>query len=192
MNNYEYIIASLPQISRDNANQEDFSDVREQIRSQLSDKDLALLRIFEDGFSEEKLSPEFYREALESRNGFIRGYFAFDLVLRNCKVRFINIELGRPVERDIIDIGNWSESDDRPEVQTALSAKDLLAREKALDNLLWNKSDGLALSHYFDIDVILSFLAKLNIVERWMKLDKTTGKEMFRKLIDELKDSYTI
>ena len=192
MNNYEYIIASLPQISRDTKSEIDFDDIKEQIHSQLSEKDLALCRILENGFIPENLDRDFYVGALENRNVFIREYFRYDLLLRNCKVRFINSELGRPLDQDVLDIAGWEESDDRPEIQRVFSGNDLLERERALDNLVWKKSDNIALTHIFDIVVVLSFLAKLNIVQRWMTLDADSGKAMFRRLIDELKESYTI
>ena len=43
---------------------------------------------------------------------------------------------------------------------------------------------------YFDINVILGFLCKLHIVSRWAMLDEQTGREMFRKLVDEVRGTF--
>ena len=34
---------------------------------------------------------------------------------------------------------------------------------------------------------ILGFTAKLKIIDRWNKLDPETGRELFRKLVDEIR-----
>ena len=44
--------------------------------------------------------------------------------------------------------------------------------------------------HYFDLTVILGFIVKLKIIDRWMKLDEATGREMFRELVDEVRGTF--
>ena len=39
-------------------------------------------------------------------------------------------------------------------------------------------------------DVILAFLAKGYLVDRWLKLDADKGKHLFRKLVDEVRGTY--
>jgi hypothetical protein len=50
----------------------------------------------------------------------------------------------------------------------------------------WEKIDEISVYNYFDIDAVLAFMQKADIVERWLSLDKQTGKEMFKKLINDL------
>lgn len=66
----------------------------------------------------------------------------------------------------------------------------LLEREKAIDLLKWNYIDELNTFNYFSVEVILGFVIKLGMVERWLKLDKKTGEEMFHKLVRDLENSY--
>lgn len=55
---------------------------------------------------------------------------------------------------------------------------------------MWDKIDEMTTYDYFDIEAILGFLAKLHIVERWYILDEKTGREMFRKLVDEVRGTF--
>ena len=75
-------------------------------------------------------------------------------------------------------------------LDNVLGAGDILSRERGLDDLMWAKIDNLTLFNYFDIDVILGFIAKLNIVARWFKLDEQTGREMFKRLVDEVRGTF--
>ena len=45
---------------------------------------------------------------------------------------------------------------------------------------------------YFTVEKIFVFLMKLEMIERWVSLDKDKGNEMFRQLIDQLKDEVQI
>ncbi len=190
MNNYEYIIASLPVLVPDWK----FSDRKpeshiQEIREQCSEKDCRLIDFLLRGFDSDNLTPEFYKEALSHANGFIREYFSFDLNVRNTKVRFLNKALGRKSDRDTIDIpcGDFEEE---TKLNGILQGKDILMRERDIDNLMWDKIDNLSVFHYFDINLILAFISKLKIVSRWYELDEATGREMFRKLVNEVRGTF--
>lgn len=193
MNNYEYIIAGLPVLSYDwkAASGMDPDEVVGDIRQLLGEKDNALVDILEAGFDESRLSEEFYREALGSRNSFLRQYFAFDLDKRNAKVRFLNKALGRESGQDIF-MDDVLPFEGENEIAAALASGDILERERALDDITWKKIDAITTFDYFDIDAVMAFIAKLKIVGRWLALDEETGREMFRKLAAEVKGSYKI
>lgn len=190
MNNYEYIIASLPVPGQENPAAEAILDF---IRSQLSGQDRELLDMLLDGFDGEKLDRDFYRRALKSRNPFIRGFLGYDLRLRNTKAEYLNTALERPEGTDVILMAEEgreeAEFEQKPEVLALLRQDDILARERALDALLWDKADELTRMHLFDLDVILAFTAKLKITDRWNKLDPETGRELFRSLVQEIRNS---
>lgn len=185
MNNYEYIIASLP--VPETAGALDASALVEAIRSQCSPADNALIDILTDGFVPEKLDAAFYGKALSSRNPFIRDYFLWDLQVRNTKTEYLNAKLGRPAGMDLIDLPGASDFDEKPRVQEILSDSDILRRERGLDDLMWNKAEELTLMHLFDIDVILAFITKVYITSRWTGLDPETGRAMFRSLVEEIR-----
>ena len=102
MDNYEYIIASLPDIEPDKGpSQETATQIIDFVRDQLSEKDLAVADILTDSWDDEKLTEELYTKALASSNRFIKEFFGFDLQVRNAKVRSLNMALGRPIDEDI-------------------------------------------------------------------------------------------
>ena len=185
MNNYEYIIASLPVPDKDEAL--DVSALVEEIRSQLSESDNALMDLLLSGFNTDSLNEEFYRKALGSRNAFIREYFLWDLRVRNTKTEFLNRTLGRSSGQDVIGLPDSQEFDARGEVEAVLSQSDILARERGLDALMWDKCEQLTMLHLFDVDIILAFTARLMITDRWNRLDPATGREMFRSLVEEIR-----
>ena len=191
MDNYEYIIASLPVLTQDmrDSNGPDPEGLVRWIRSQCSARDNALIDILEEGFDQDRLGDGFYAKALASRNSFIRDYFSYDLMMRNEKVKWLNKALGRPEGQDTVS-APMPDAKEAGEVAQALDTSDILGREKAMDNLLWNKIGAITTFNYFDVNVILAFIAKLHIIWRWIALDPVTGKEMFEDLVDEVRGTF--
>lgn len=191
MRNYEYILASVPVIKSDTRSGLDFESVLAEIRENLDGSDLEMFETLADGFTGEKLDRDFYLKALKSPNPFIRSYFSFDLDVRNAKVEFINKSLGRPEGTDILVLDEDSERffEDRDRVDEILARKDLIERERGLDDLMWEKIDSMTGLEVFTLEAILAYTAKLQIVTRWLKLDPDTGKELFEKLVNEIRNN---
>ena len=40
------------------------------------------------------------------------------------------------------------------------------------------------------LHAVLAFIAKLSIVDRWLKLDEESGRRMFRSLVAEIKENH--
>jgi hypothetical protein len=207
MSNFEYIISSLPYLTLDYKYDqgEGFYTVLEQIKENLGEKDAETLDFLLSGYDAKKLDADFYATALKSSNRFIREYFRFDLNLRNAKVRFLNRTLGRAEEQDVmtgkgdefaedLDIDGYrftgGEFEEELKVQSALESASLLEREKSLDNICWDKINNLETFHYFDITAVLAYVAKLHIVDRWLALDEEKGRELFHKLVQEVKGTF--
>jgi len=191
VNNYEYIIASLPILTQGDKAVFDEETVLQEIRSQLSPKDLTLFENFLEGYKEGALTQEFYRNALKNRNHFLQAYYRFDLTLKNAKVSYLNNRLGRPENQDRIEL-ETPDQDELEAINSVLEQQDLLSREKGLDTLVWDKVDELTKMSLFCMDNILSCIVKIKIISRWTKLDPQKGREFFRRLVEEIKDNYTI
>ena len=210
MSNFEYIISSLPWLTADYkyAGGQGFSDVIEEIKENLGEKDTDILDFLLKGFQGENLDQAFYADALAHPCKYIREYFRFDLNLRNAKVRYLNRQLGRAPETDILtgkasaetesraDIDGFlfqgGEFEEAIQVDSVLEGTDLIDREKGLDDIVWKKADALSTFHYFDITAVLAYVSKLHIVDRWLALDEAEGRELFRKLVQEVKGTYTL
>ena len=190
MNNYEYIIASLPDISSSFRGELDYQDVLDQIRSQLSGKDKAIFDFLQQGFDPENLNSDFYLQARKSPNAFVKAYFEYDRRVRNCKVSFLNKALGRAEGLDELILDEEEEEfEDRAKVFEVLGSSDILQRERSLDDLMWEQIDKLCLLQVFSLDVILAFCAKLQIVVRWLKLDPQRGAQLFKELVNEIRNN---
>ena len=152
------------------------------------------------GYMDENLNIEFYAKALTHNDRFIREYFRFDLNVRNAKVKYLNKALERPSDKDVLTFPEDApqavldavaeEFEEAADLETVLAAGDILSRERGIDDLMWLKIDNLTVFNYFDIDAILGFITKLNIVARWYKLDEQTGREMFKRLVDEVRGTF--
>ena len=167
----------------------------------LSAKDNEVVDFVADGFDKDKIGHEFYKEALSHRMGFIRDFFQFDLNVRNQKVGYLNNALGRSPEKDILSMRDPEAEDtglepEAPEfkeqarLQSILEGNDILARERGIDDLYWDKIDELTLFDYLNFDKILGMVAKMMIIRRWLILDEQTGREMFKRLVDEVRGTF--
>ena len=194
MNNYEYIVASLPVIEPGSrlGSSSAANAIIDDIREQLSNKDNALVTMLLDGFDPEKLNAGFYRACLGSGSRFLREYFLFDLFLRNTKVEYLNASLGRPEGKDVLLLEELEdyEFEQKEEIVEILSGTDIIGRDKGLDMAIWEHVEEVTTMDVFDMDAILVFIARLKIIDRWDKLDPETGAELFRRLIKEIRATY--
>ena len=88
MNNYEYIVASLPDICSGwkfaDGTPEDYI---EQITSQCSAQDNETIAFLQDGLKGDSLNCEFYRKAFSHKNRFIREEYAIKVLIRGSSVK---------------------------------------------------------------------------------------------------------
>ncbi len=195
MGNYHYIIAGLPELVL-NADNKGFSydSMRESIWNSSEEKDRRLMEWFDFGTQESNLSSHFYRAAFKSKSRFIRQYFALDLEIRNRKVDFIAGKMDKDAQKYRMSVQCSEDLGLSEEQMNKLSGifanKNILEKEQQLDKFKWDFISGLNGYGEFNMDVILAFLAKGKLIDRWNKLDAKTGEEMFRKLVDEVRGTF--
>ena len=159
---------------------------------------------------ENKLQDLYYKYVVTTKNNFLREWFEFELGIKNILTAFNCKQFNYSPEKHLIQTGKnnsiysllinkrlkheffeeelpfadqvfrIAESDFSPE-----------EKEKAIDKILWDYLDEQTFFHYFTVEKVLSYVIKLGIIERWLKLDAETGKALLNKLIEELKLSYT-
>ena len=202
MNNYNYIIAGLPDFTPDwRQGDKSLEDYLAQVKELLSEKDRETLKLIEDGFNKEKIGLEFYKEALANRSSFIQDFFQFDLNVRNAKVRYLNQALGRDPQKDVLSLADPDAEEngietEEPEfkeaarLQAILEGKDILARERGIDDLYWDKIDEITLFDYLNFSKILGMVVKMMIIRRWLLLDEEAGRAMFKRLVDEVRGTF--
>ena len=126
----------------------------------------------------------------------------FDRTLRNVTAAVTARAVGRPVEEVTVGGGDVVEQLERssaadfglrgelPYIDAVIAAvndeANLVEKEHKIDLIRWNEAVELATFDYFDINSILSYLLRVNIVARWTQLDAVRGREMFERLMAEL------
>ena len=151
---------------------------------------------------ETALFDAYYAECARSSSRFLREWSLFDRNLRNIIAAVAARAAGRTPEEVVVGGGDVSGQLRRssaadfglrgelPWIDAVLAAvndeANLVEKEHKIDLVRWNESTELAAFDYFDIDAILSYLVRVNIVARWTRLDDRRGREMFGRLLAEL------
>lgn len=150
---------------------------------------------------EKALWTRFYELCERSENAFVRRWYAFDRQLRNIAAAWNARRSGRPIAPQLVgegeindalarnsaaDFGLRAEVDYIERLLAILDNRDIVEKERALDRLRWDVAEGLTEFDYFDLDRILAYCVGIDIVHRWMALDPQVGRELFRRLVDEL------
>ena len=151
---------------------------------------------------EKSLFAAYYALAARSSCRFLREWSAFDCNLRNVTAALTARELGRSVEEVTVGGGEIVEQLERSSasdfglrgelsyIDTLIAAlqdeQNIIEKEHKVDMIRWNESLELSVFDYFDLNAILAYLVRLNIVARWSLLDAERGRELFNRLMQEL------
>lgn len=206
MNNYPYLIAGLPEIFPDFEKSSHNIDLLfDHIKENINPKEKKYLDWLLFGLKGENLTSHFYREVFKTRNRFLNEFFRFDLDMRNIQTAYVSKQMGLDVSECLIGENNlvnsikssrasdFGASDffgESAKLISLLSSSNILEKEQGLDLMRWNKASQITTFNYFDIDWILSFATRLTLAKRWDALDKKLGAELFRKLVNEVKETY--
>ena len=90
------------------------------------------------------------------------------------------------------DFGLRGEIEYIDSIVALLEMKNMLEKEQRLDQIRWAKATELTDFDYFNVNTLLGDLAKVNIIHRWLSLDRKRGEEMLQKLLGELSDKSII
>ena len=156
---------------------------------------------------EDKLHGFYYNHAMKSGNPFVSAWFELNLDVNNIlaamaarkyKMDVAKVPVGENPVAEALRSSNARDfglADDLEYFEQLVRINDtidLVEREKKIDLLKWNWMEDNTFFNYFTIEKIFVFLMKLEMIERWVSLDKEKGNELFRQLIDQLKDEVQI
>lgn len=163
--------------------------------------------VFQDISWQDQLTTLYYLDALESKNEFIKDYFEFNLNLQNVlsaiaarkhgidvnKVVIGNTEVAENIKNNTSkDFGIAAMFPYLEETLRIEESKKPLEREQRIDALRWQWLEDHIVFHYFSKERIFAYLLKQEMVERWLKMDKTTGKTAFGEYVKDLVSSVKI
>ena len=126
---------------------------------------------------EKSLFGAYYAECAASKCRFLCQWSEFDRTLRNVAAAVTARAAGRAVEEVVV-------GDD--DIAAVNDEANLVEKEHKIDRIRWSEASELATFDYFDINAILSYLVRVNIVARWARLDAARGRELFARLLKEL------
>ncbi|MFR8838296.1 DUF2764 domain-containing protein [Bacteroides sp. CG01] len=156
---------------------------------------------------EDHLAALYYEYAMKCGNKFIASWFEFNLTINNILVAFTARKYKWDIAQNIVgdtevcealrtsgarDFGLSGEVDCLEQLVKISEITELVEREKKLDSLRWDWMEEATFFNYFTIERIFAFLLQLEMIERWISLDKDKGNQLFRSIIDTLKDEVQI
>ena len=161
------------------------------------DEDVVLSERFERALFE-----AYYANLAASKSSFLRGWGEFDRTLRNIAAAVAAREAGRSIKDVVIGGGEVVEQLSRSSavdfglrgelqyidaVIAAVSDEpNIVEKERKIDAIRWSEAEDIAAYDYFNINYLLSYLVKVNIVARWMLLSPEVGREMLNRLMQDL------
>ncbi len=157
--------------------------------------------------ADDLLAALYYSYGMSSNNAFIASWFEFNLNLNNIFAALAARKYKMEVSSVIVgatsiceqlrtsnarDFGLNETLEYFEALQRIADIEELVEREKKVDMLKWKWLEDESFFHYFTIERIFVFLMQLEMIERWISLDKEKGNELFRKMIQDLKNEVQI
>lgn len=148
------------------------------------------------------LMTAYYKACAASKSRLLREWSATDRTIRNIVAATVARQQGLAIERVVVGEDSIVESllrssaadfglrAELPYVEALVAAvsdeRNFIEKERKIDNIRWTELSELSTFDYFDLNAVVAYLAKMNLVARWTSLDKKVGREMFDRLIAEL------
>jgi hypothetical protein len=155
----------------------------------------------DDSF-EHAIFEAYYKDLAASKSKFLNKWGEFDRTLRNISAAVAAREAGRSIkdvtvgggeivaqlaQSSAADFGLRGELQYIDAVISAITDEtNIVEKERKIDAVRWAEAEDIAVYDYFNINYILSYLVKVNIVARWTLLSPEVGREMLDKLIASL------
>ena len=153
----------------------------------------------EDGFLYEtawqrSITPMLWNPGIQ----FVSSWFGFNLTLNNILValtaRKFKLDIAPLIVGDTEvcealrtsnarDFGLGTEVDYLEQLVKISETEELVDREKKLDQLRWDWMEEATFFDYFTVERLFVFLLQLEMIERWISLDKEKGNQLFRSII---------
>ena len=151
---------------------------------------------------EDRLAALYYEYAMKCGNKFVADWFELNLNINNVltaitcrKYDFDRSEyiVGHNEIAECLrtsnarDFGLTDAVEYLPELQRIAEETDLFVRERKIDLLKWNWLEDKTFFNTFDTESVFAYLLKLEMIERWVSLDKVKGEKAFRELVGSMK-----
>ena len=144
----------------------------------------------------------YYAYAGTCKNKFVRAWYELNLNINNLLTaitcRKYNLDKAQYIigDSDVAkairtsnarDFGIGDSIDYFPALLRIAEEPDLMQREKKIDLLCWQWLEDNTFFKTFDIERVFAYLLQVEMIERWITLDKEKGEQAFRKLVGAMK-----
>ena len=151
---------------------------------------------------EDQLAALYYEAAMKAPNPFVAGWFELNLNINNVLTAITCRKYGFDKSLYIVghneiaeqirtsnarDFGLSDAVEYLPELQRIAEETDLYARERKIDLLKWKWLEEQTFFKTFDLERVFAYLLQLEMIERWVILDKARGEQTFRELVGAMK-----
>ncbi len=174
MSHYYFTVASLPHLSYEMENAPKIDDFLITCQENISGKDLEIIKSsIIDDLTKKKTG-----------NSILDSWYAWEKNLRNKLVKLRAKKLKVDAEEFLADTPELLSGDhvtrEAFEHESPLIAEDILNWER------WSYLDDLELGHYFDLEKLIIYYLKLQILTRKKSFNKERGTEKFNEIIENI------
>lgn len=177
MDQYYYAVSSLPFLDFDNTPSIKLDEFTAICKSTLIEKDFDIIK---------SISLNNLRE-IDSRIPVLKKWISWEGTLRNEIAKLRADSLGFNPEQYLFDI----ESNSEPPViaGTAFKLDSPILAEELLDKARWHFLDELEQGHYFDLEKLIVYSLKLQILERKSMFTTENGNVNFQEIYENIKEA---
>ncbi len=154
-------------------------------------------------FPEDEIAYQFYNYGIQTcPSRMMRRWYKLNLDLTNILTAMLARGQGWSIgdfikgegevqemirENKTKDFNLAQELDYIPELMKIVDEEDPVRKEKMIDAFKWIWLDEHIFFEPFSMEAVFAYLCKLEMQQRWAKLDVEQGKETFQKIIDDLR-----
>ena len=144
----------------------------------------------------------YYLGLEKSKCSFLKAWGEFDRNLRNIAAAVAAREANRSISDVVVGRGEVVEQLSRSSaadfglrgelqyIDSVIAAvsdeRNIVEKERKIDAIRWAEAEDIVVFDFFNINFILSYLVKVNIVARWNMLSPEVGRRMLERLMQEL------
>lgn len=144
----------------------------------------------------------YYLGLEKSKCSFLKAWGEFDRNLRNIAAAVAAREANRSIADVVVGKGEVVEQLTRSSaadfglrgelqyIDSVIAAvsdeRNIVEKERKIDAIRWAEAEDIVVFDFFNINYILSYLVKVNIVARWNMLSPEVGRRMLERLMQEL------
>lgn len=155
-----------------------------------------------DDHFERAVFDAYYRGLEKSKCSFLKAWGEFDRNLRNIAAAVAAREANRSIADVVVGRGEVVEQLTRSSaadfglrgelqyIDSVIAAvsdeRNIVEKERKIDAIRWAEAEDIVVFDFFNINYILSYLVKVNIVARWNMLSPEVGRRMLERLMQEL------